>query len=67
MFASLAARDVNICLIPEFPFELGGPRGLLQYLKKRLEAKRRCVIVVAEGAGEFQHCVEKIINKSISI
>lgn len=51
MYASLAARDVNICLIPEVPFQLYGENGLLEFIIKRLEVKRHCVIVVGEGAG----------------
>jgi 6-phosphofructokinase 1 len=53
MEASLASRDVNICLVPEFKFELNGPKGLLQYIAERLRKKRHCVIVVAEGAGNY--------------
>ena len=49
--SSLASRDVNICLIPETSFNLHGEHGLLEYLRKRLELKGHCVIVVAEGAG----------------
>jgi 6-phosphofructokinase 1 len=49
--SSLAARDVNICLIPESPFELYGEYGLLEFIMKRLEIKNHCVIVVAEGAA----------------
>jgi 6-phosphofructokinase 1 len=49
--ASLASRDVNICLIPETKFNLYGENGLLEFLFKRLEVKSHCVIVVAEGAG----------------
>ncbi len=49
--SSLASRDVNICLIPESPFELYGEYGLLQFILKRLELKKHCVIVVAEGAA----------------
>jgi 6-phosphofructokinase 1 len=51
MHASLASRDVNVCLVPEFKFDLGGPRGLLSYVHQRLQARGRCTIVVAEGAG----------------
>ena len=51
MNASLASRDVNICLVPEFQYELGGPRGLLDYVYRRLKSRGTCVIVVAEGAG----------------
>ena len=49
--ASLASRDVNICLIPESEFNLYGDYGLLEFLRKRLELKGHCVIVVAEGAA----------------
>mmetsp|Transcript_54212 Transcript_54212/g.62348 ORF Transcript_54212/g.62348 Transcript_54212/m.62348 type:complete len:568 (-) Transcript_54212:123-1826(-) len=51
MWASLASRDVNICLVPEFPFELYGERGLLSFIYSRVLHKKRCVLVVAEGAG----------------
>jgi len=50
MYASLAARSVNVCLVPEFKFEIYGDRGLLAYVYKRLKTRRHCVIVVAEGA-----------------
>ena len=50
MLSSLAARDVNICLIPEIPFNLYGDGGLLDFLFKRMEVKEHCVIVVADGA-----------------
>jgi 6-phosphofructokinase 1 len=50
MLSSLAARDVNICLIPEIPFNLYGENGLLDFLFKRIEVKEHCVIVVADGA-----------------
>lgn len=49
---TLASRDVNICLIPESGFCLYGPNGLLEFIMKRLEIKKHCVIVVAEGAGD---------------
>ena len=51
MYSTLAARDVNICLIPEVPFNLYGENGLLDYIFKRLEIKHHVVIVVGEGAG----------------
>ena len=51
-FATLASRDVNICLIPESPFELEGEYGLCENVCKRLKKKGHCVIVVAEGAAE---------------
>lgn len=50
--ATLASGDVNIVLIPESPFVLDGEKGLLAYLRDRLEKRRHAVIVVAEGAGQ---------------
>ena len=51
-FATLASRDVNICLIPESPFEVEGEYGLCENVIKRLKTKGHCVVVVAEGADE---------------
>jgi 6-phosphofructokinase 1 len=51
MEASYASRDVNICLVPEFKFEVHGPKGLLAFVAERVRTRRHCVIVVAEGAG----------------
>lgn len=51
MFATLASRDVDCCLIPEVQFELEGRYGLFQYIEDKLRAKGHMVIVVAEGAG----------------
>jgi 6-phosphofructokinase 1 len=50
--ATLASRDVNYCLIPEVPFELDGPEGLLAALERRLEQRRHALIVVAEGCAK---------------
>jgi 6-phosphofructokinase 1 len=50
--ATIASGDVNFTLIPELPFELDGPKGLLAKLERRLAARRHAVIVVAEGAGQ---------------
>lgn len=52
MDAANASRNVNICLVPEFKFDLNGPTGLLEFINKRLKLKKRCIIVVAEGAGD---------------
>lgn len=49
---SLAQSDVNFCLIPENPFDLEGPNGLLEHLRKRILDRRHAVILVAEGAGQ---------------
>ncbi|MEI8078461.1 MAG: ATP-dependent 6-phosphofructokinase [bacterium] len=51
-FATLANPVVNLCLVPESPFSLEGPGGLLNWLERRLETKHHVVIVVAEGAGQ---------------
>jgi 6-phosphofructokinase 1 len=51
-YASLAISDVNFVLVPEVPFQLDGPRGLLAALRQRLETRGHAVIVVAEGAGQ---------------
>lgn len=50
--ATLASREVNYCLIPEVPFELEGPRGLLAALEQRLAARHHALIVVAEGCAK---------------
>lgn len=52
MYATLASRDVDCCLIPESPFYLEGAGGLLEYIEKRLKENGHMVIVIAEGAGQ---------------
>ncbi|KAJ6799760.1 ATP-dependent 6-phosphofructokinase 6-like isoform X1 [Iris pallida] len=52
MYATLASRDVDCCLIPESPFYLEGKGGLLEFVQKRLKENGHMVIVVAEGAGQ---------------
>ncbi|XP_050216994.1 ATP-dependent 6-phosphofructokinase 3-like [Mercurialis annua] len=52
MYATLASRDVDCCLIPESPFYLDGEGGLLEYIEKRLKENGHMVIVIAEGAGQ---------------
>jgi len=54
--ATLALKEVNFVLIPESPFSLEGPGGLLEQLENRLRSRHHAVIVVAEGAG--QHLCE---------
>jgi 6-phosphofructokinase 1 len=49
--ATLASEEANFCLVPELPFELEGPSGLLAALDERLKARGHAVIVVAEGCG----------------
>jgi 6-phosphofructokinase 1 len=52
MYATLASRDVDCCLIPESPFYLEGKGGLFEFMEKRLKEYGHMVIVVAEGAGQ---------------
>ncbi|XP_071723013.1 ATP-dependent 6-phosphofructokinase 3-like [Rutidosis leptorrhynchoides] len=52
MYATLASRDVDCCLIPESPFYLDGPGGLYEFVEKRLKEFGHMVIVIAEGAGQ---------------
>uniref|UniRef100_A0A1U7UMT4 ATP-dependent 6-phosphofructokinase 3 n=1 Tax=Nicotiana sylvestris TaxID=4096 RepID=A0A1U7UMT4_NICSY len=52
MYATLASRDVDCCLIPESPFYLEGSGGLFEFVKKRLREDGHMVIVIAEGAGQ---------------
>ncbi|XP_074592421.1 ATP-dependent 6-phosphofructokinase 6-like [Curcuma longa] len=52
MYATLASRDVDCCLIPESPFYLEGKGGLFEYIEKTLKEHGHMVIVVAEGAGQ---------------
>ena len=59
--ATIASQEVNCTLIPEIPFELEGPDGLLAFLKERILRKAHAVLVVAEGAG--QHLFESARNE----
>lgn len=54
--ATLALKEVNFVLVPESPFTLEGPGGLLEQLENRLRSRHHAVLVVAEGAG--QHLCE---------
>ncbi|KAL8107219.1 ATP-dependent 6-phosphofructokinase 3-like [Apium graveolens] len=60
MYATLASRDVDLCLIPESPFYLEGEGGLFEYAERRLKEDGHMVIVIAEGAG--QDLLDKDIN-----
>lgn len=42
----------DLCLIPEVPFYLHGPGGLIEFVHHRLRENGHMVIVVAEGAGQ---------------
>lgn len=58
--ATLAVQEVNYVLIPEIKFDLHGPQGFLEVLKKRLNEKHHALIVVAEGAGQNLFSKEKL-------
>lgn len=63
--AALSIQEVNFVLIPEITFDLYGPNGFLNVLKKRLEERHHAVIVVAEGAGQgFFDCSEDVKDPS---
>lgn len=49
---AIASQDVNYVLIPEVPFDIEGPNGLLEHLRKRLLRRQHAVILVSEGAGQ---------------
>lgn len=51
-YASLSAHDVDAVLIPEVPFSLDGPGGVLQYVRGKVDEQGHCVVVLAEGAGQ---------------
>ncbi|XP_022153589.1 ATP-dependent 6-phosphofructokinase 6-like isoform X2 [Momordica charantia] len=59
MYATLASRDVDCCLIPESPFYLEGEGGLFEYIEHCLKEQGHMVIVIAEGAGQ------ELISKSM--
>lgn len=52
VLASLASRDVNVCLIPEVFFQLYGPDGVYERVIDRATKRGHCVVVVAEGAED---------------
>jgi len=51
-YATMANPVVNFCLVPESPWHLDGPDGLLKALERRFRRKSHAVIIVAEGAGQ---------------
>ncbi|KAF6151825.1 hypothetical protein GIB67_010399 [Kingdonia uniflora] len=52
MYATLASRDLDCCLIPESPFFLEGPGVFFEFIQKRLKEIGHMVIVIAKGAGQ---------------
>ncbi|GMH03356.1 hypothetical protein Nepgr_005195 [Nepenthes gracilis] len=63
MYASLANRDVDCCLIPESPFYLEGQGGLLEFIEKRLKDNGHMVIVIAEGIADTMDAIDPSGNK----
>jgi 6-phosphofructokinase 1 len=51
MDAVRAARNANVCLVPEFSYDLYGENGLLRYISERVRLKGYCIIVYSEGAS----------------
>ncbi|KAI3510812.1 hypothetical protein L1887_17949 [Cichorium endivia] len=52
LFATLASRDVDRCLIPESPFYLEGQNGLFEFIQQRFKENEHVVIVFAEGVDQ---------------
>ncbi|KAL9274582.1 ATP-dependent 6-phosphofructokinase 3-like protein [Drosera capensis] len=63
MYATLASRDVDCCLIPESPFYLEGPGGLFEFIEKRLKYSGHMVLVIAEGVADTMDEVDPSGNK----
>ncbi len=51
-YATLAASQADVVLLPEVPFSLHGPDGVLAYVRRLVKDQGNAVIVVAEGAGQ---------------
>jgi 6-phosphofructokinase 1 len=51
-YAALSMQEANFVFIPEMDFDLDGPKGFLEVLRKRIENRHHALIVVAEGAGQ---------------
>lgn len=50
--ATLAYRNVDFTLIPEVPFAIDGPQGLLAQVEATLRRNGHVLLAVAEGAGQ---------------
>jgi 6-phosphofructokinase 1 len=49
--AAIASGEANFCLVPEVPFDLEGPHGLLAAVEARLRTHSHALLVVAEGCA----------------
>jgi 6-phosphofructokinase 1 len=66
--AALATGEANAVLIPEVPFALDGPTGLLSLIEQRIASRGHAVVITAEGAGQdlisdAQHSTDASGNK----
>ena len=53
MGSSLASGCVNVCLVPEFNYDLYGKDGVLEYVNQRAQKKGNCIVVLAEGTSNY--------------
>jgi len=52
MFASIASGEVDVSLLPEVPFAMDGPTGVLAHLRHLLDSQGHAIVCIAEGAGQ---------------
>lgn len=65
--SSIATGEVNFTLIPEVPFDLEPPNGLLHAIEQRVLKRHHALVVVAEGAGqEFMNAEAKRLGEDAS-
>ena len=50
MESCLSCGDIDVCLIPEIPFELYGEKGLLHYVAHYVKKNKHFIAIIAEGA-----------------
>jgi 6-phosphofructokinase 1 len=50
--AALSSQSVDLCLIPELPFEMYGEGGMLDSLTTHIKNHGHAVVVMAESAGQ---------------
>ena len=59
VLASLASRDVNICLIPEVFFQLYGLDGVYERIILRAKERGHCIVVVVVAEGAEKGLIEE--------